>query len=118
MIRLRKEILVATLATLGLTFLLAPIIIIIVMSFSSSEFLSFPPPGFSSRWYKGFFESPAWRNALWTSLKVGSLAMLLSVLIGLPASLALVRGQFRSKDAWYALILSPVIVPAIITAIA
>src|SRR5450631_2887439 len=108
----------AAAALLALAFLIAPIAIIVILSFSNSEFLTFPPPAYSFRWYGDFFGGTAWRNALWTSLKVGGLTMVFSALIGLPASLALVRAKFRGKEAVYAFLLFPMIVPTIITAIA
>jgi putative spermidine/putrescine transport system permease protein len=111
-------VLLATVSALVLAFLVAPVAIIVVISFSNSELLTFPPPGYSLRWYAKLLSDPAWRNALWTSLKVAFLTMGLSALIGVPASLALVRGKFKGKDFIYAFLLSPMIVPTIITAIA
>src|SRR5207245_4878720 len=55
-----------TLAVLGvaaavLVFLIAPVVIILIVSFSGADYLSFPPPSFSLRWYERFFGVPAWR---------------------------------------------------------
>jgi putative spermidine/putrescine transport system permease protein len=111
-------IVVATLSAATLAFLVVPVAIIVVISFSNSELLTFPPPSYSLRWYGKFFSEPAWRHALWISLKVAALTMALSALIGLPAALALVRGNFKGKDFVYAFLLAPMIVPTIITAIA
>jgi putative spermidine/putrescine transport system permease protein len=112
------RLLLAAVSSVVLAFLLAPVVIIIVISFSSSELLTFPPPGYSLRWYTRLFSDPGWRHSLWISLKVGLLTMVLSGLIGFPAALALVRGRFRGKDLVYTFLLSPMIVPTIITAIA
>jgi len=112
------RVVLATVCGLVLAFLVAPVAIIVVISFSNSELLTFPPPGYSLRWYVKLFSDPGWRHSLWISLKVGFLTMGLSALIGFPATLALVRGKFRGKDFVYAFLLSPMIVPTIITAIA
>jgi len=99
-----------------LVFLIAPIVIILIVSFSAADYLSFPPPALSLRWYARFVGVPGWRRAIWVSVQVASLTMLFATTLGLPAALALVRGRFRGKGAVYAFLLSPAIVPTIITA--
>jgi len=106
------------LAALTLVFLIAPVVIILIVSFSSAEYLSFPPPHLSLRWYERFLGASEWRGAILVSAEVAGLTTLFATLLGLAASLALVRGRFRYKNAVYALLLSPMIVPTIITAIA
>jgi putative spermidine/putrescine transport system permease protein len=101
-----------------LVFLIAPVLIIAIVSFSGADYLSFPPPRLSLRWYKRFFGTPDWRRSIVVSVQVASLTMVFATVLGLLASLALVRGRFRGKGAVYALLLSPMIVPTIITAIA
>lgn len=101
-----------------LVFLIAPVIIIVIVSFSGADYLKFPPPALSLRWYERFLGVPSWRRAIWVSVQVATLTMVLATMVGLLASLALVRGRFRGKSAVYALLLSPIIVPTIITAIA
>ena len=99
-----------------LVFLIAPIVIILIVSFSAADYLSFPPPALSLRWYARFVGVPGWRRAIWVSVQVASLTMLFATTLGLPAALALVRGRFPGKGAVYAFLLSPAIVPTIITA--
>lgn len=112
-----------TIAVLGLAgatlvFLIAPVVIILIVSFSAADYLSFPPPGLSLRWYQRFFVGAVWRKAIGVSLQVALLTTVFATLAGFLASLALVRGRFRWKGAIYAFLLSPTIVPTIITAIA
>ena len=99
-----------------LVFLIAPIVIILIVSFSAADYLSFPPPALSLRWYARFVGVPGWRRAIWVRVQVASLTMLFATTLGLPAALALVRGRFPGKGAVYAFLLSPAIVPTIITA--
>jgi putative spermidine/putrescine transport system permease protein len=106
------------LAALVLVLLIAPIVIVAIVSFGSAESLSFPPPGFSLRWYRRLASLPAWRQSLWVSVQVATITMVLATGLGLMASLALVRSRFRGKGLVYALLLSPMIVPTIITAVA
>jgi putative spermidine/putrescine transport system permease protein len=108
---------VAIIAVAVLVFLIAPVVIIMIVSFSGADYLSFPPPHLSVRWYERFFGTPAWRRSIVVSVQVASLTMIFATVLGLAASLALVRGRFRGKGAVYAILLSPMIVPTIITAI-
>lgn len=100
-----------------LVFLLAPVAIILIVSFSGADYLRFPPPTLSFRWYQRFFGIAAWRRSIGVSAQVAVLTMVFSTALGFLASLALVRGRFRGKGAIYAFLLSPTIVPTIITAI-
>jgi putative spermidine/putrescine transport system permease protein len=101
-----------------LVFLIAPVAIILVVSLSAADYLSFPPPALSLRWYARFFGVPGWRQAIGVSAQVATLTMVFATLLGFLAALGLVRGRFRFKGAIYAFLLSPMIVPTIITAIA
>jgi putative spermidine/putrescine transport system permease protein len=100
-----------------LLFLVLPVVIVFPLSFSSNTTLSFPPPGFSLRWYLAFFGSRSWTDALWVSLEVGVPVTLLAVALGTPAALGLRRGPFPGQRLVNALVLSPLIVPGIIVAI-
>jgi len=104
----------ATLTGLVLIFLLMPILIIIPVSFSSARFLTFPPPGLSLQWYHMLLEQPEWGRSLVTSLKVAVMATVISVVLGVLASIALVRSRFSFKPLVYAFILSPMILPHVI----
>lgn len=112
-----------TIAVLGvaaavLVFLIAPVIIILIVSFSGADYLRFPPPSLSLRWYQRFLGASSWRRAIGVSVQVATLTMIFATVLGLAAALALVRGKFRGKGIVYAILLSPTIVPTIITAIA
>ena len=107
----------STLAILILLFLLLPLIVVLPLSLSSGSYLSFPPPGFSLRWYRSFFDSRSWTDAALMSVQVALPVTLLSVLLGTPAAIGLTRGAFVGKRVVQALVLSPVIVPGIIVAI-
>jgi putative spermidine/putrescine transport system permease protein len=109
---------VTVLAFAVLLFLIAPVVIIVIVSFSGAEYLSFPPPYLSLRWYQRFLGTPSWREAVGVSTQVAGLTMIFATTLGLLAALALVRGRFRGKGLIYAALLSPLIVPTIITAIA
>ncbi len=99
-------------------FLILPAFFIIPMSFGSSQYLKFPPIDFSLKWYVEFIRSAKWIGSLWLSAQVAVLTTFVATLIGTLASLALVRGKFPAKPVISAVIISPMIVPVIIFAIA
>ena len=108
---------VKIMAALVLLYLVFPILVVIPLSFSAGTYLSFPPPGFSLRWYANFFGRTDWLDAASLSLWVGAAVMLLATALGAPAALALVRSDFRGKNFVTGFIISPLIAPVIIVAI-
>lgn len=98
--------------------LVAPILVISVLSFSASRYLKFPPPGYSLRWYQNFIEDPSWRLALLTSIEVAIPVTLLATFLGTAAGVGLARSQSRAKEVLLSLTLTPMIVPSIVTAVA
>jgi len=100
-----------------LVFLSVPAFLMIPLSFSGGSGLAWPPKGVSLQWYAQMFQSPLWMQAIVRSLTVALGAGVLSMLIGTPAALLLVRGQMRGKSAMLAFVLSPIIVPRMIIAV-
>ncbi|MBO9350436.1 MAG: ABC transporter permease [Thermomicrobium sp.] len=105
-------------SALVLLYLVAPVLIVIPMSFSAAKYLSFPPPGLSLQWYENFFARSDWTSATIQSIRVAFMVMVLSTVLGVAASLALVRASFPGKEIANLIIVSPLVVPAIIVAIA
>lgn len=105
------------LAWAALAFLMMPLVVIVLVSFSSAQYLSFPPPGFSLQWYERLLRNPAWLASLWVSLKVATLSAMLTLILGTLASIVLVRSTFMGKSVLLAVLIAPMIVPTIVTAI-
>lgn len=103
-----------SLVGLTIIFLMLPIVVIIPISFSSAQYLTFPPPGYSLQWYERLVERPEWASSLWLSVRVAALCMIFSLILGVSAAFALVRGRFRGKNVIYSAILSPMILPHVI----
>lgn len=97
-------------------FLLAPIAVVVIASFNGGAILSFPPTSFTTQWYT--LIKPTFLDALYVSLIVAAGTTFLSVMFGVPAALALSRGQFPGRDALNSLFLSPLMVPALVTGVA
>ena len=97
-------------------FLLAPILVVIPLSFSSSTFFSYPVPGWSLKWYDAFFSSPAWRSAISNSFIVGLTSTAIATPLGTLAALGLRRSKSSYKRILFGLFVAPMVVPVIITA--
>ena len=99
-------------------FLLAPIFIVVLASFNSGAFLTFPPIGFSFRWYVVFFDNEVFRRAIVTSLWVAAIATVISGCIGTAAAVYHVCYAGRAKEAVRLTMLAPLLLPEVLTAIA
>ena len=98
--------------------MLAPLAIVLILSFSAAPFLTFPPPGLSLQWYHKFFTDPAWMATLRTSIEVMIPSALLASGLGTAAAIALSRVRIRGASALLGLLMAPLVVPVIITAAA
>ena len=102
---------------LVLLFMALPILIIVILSFSSASYLTFPPPAFGVRWYREYLGSGEWLAATALSLSVAASVVVLATLLGTLAALGLARLPKLLRSLAAALILSPLIVPVIVVAI-
>ncbi|AWB35318.1 ABC transporter permease [Orrella marina] len=102
------------LAVFSLVLLLAPTVVVIVASFTSSYSLRFPPPGYSTRWYEALWtQSPEILNAIVLSLKVASISTGISIVLAVAATLALARRREQWARAVEAMFLSPLMLPTL-----
>ncbi|MEP7182986.1 MAG: ABC transporter permease [Betaproteobacteria bacterium] len=107
----------AIVALAVLAFLVAPIAVIVPLSFSSGSFFHYPLPGFSLRWYADFFTSPFWLPALKNSLFLGTISATLATALGTLAAIGLWRARFPLRGLVLAVLISPMIVPVVIVAV-
>ena len=102
-------------------FLIVPIIVIIPLSFNSEPYFTYPMPGFSLRWYNEIFGdstmSTLWQRSIVNSIIVGICAASLATLLGTLAALGMTRAKFPFKGLVMAVLISPIIVPIVITAV-
>jgi putative spermidine/putrescine transport system permease protein len=105
---------------LVLLFLVAPILAIMPLSFNSESFFSYPMPGLSLKWYlgeSGFFTDPRWTNAVRLSFILALSTTVLATFLGTLAALGLSRSNIPGRATIMAILISPMIVPVIISAI-
>jgi putative spermidine/putrescine transport system permease protein len=101
-----------------MVFLVVPTLIVIPMSFSASQYLEFPPREWSLRWYENYFGSASWLQATATSLKAGALTALVATPLGTLAAYGLFVSRLRWAALVFTLLVTPMIVPVILVAIA
>lgn len=99
-------------------FLLAPVILVVPLSFSAANNLAWPPPAWSTRWYVAMLNQPGLVQAAWNSLGLASVVALACLLLGMPAALALERGRFPGRQAAAALVTAPLLLPSIVIGLA
>jgi ABC-type spermidine/putrescine transport system permease subunit II len=98
-------------------YLVLPTFVVLPLSFSNQSFLSFPPPGFSLRWYQAFADSLDYRLAIWNSAQIGVPVALFATISGTMAALALTRGHLPLRRVIGSLMLAPLILPQIVLAL-
>ena len=106
-------------------FLIAPILVIIPLSFNAEPYftftpamLSFDPDGYSLRWYRDIIDNEQWRHSIKNSFIIGIASTLVATTLGTVAALGLSRSELPAKRLIMAVLISPMIVPLIITAAA
>lgn len=100
-----------------LLFLISPILAVMPLSFNSESFFTYPMPGYSLKWYEDFFFNPRWTGAVKVSLLVAVATTILATALGTLAALGLSRSNFPAKATIMAILISPMIVPVIISAV-
>ena len=105
------------LASLVALFLVAPLAIIVPMSFSKAISFEFPPPGYWTGYYAQYFSSRSWLDATANSFIIAFGSMVFTLLAALPAAFGFVRYRFRGKSTLNLLMMLPIIVPAVVSAL-
>lgn len=100
-----------------LLFLIAPIFVVLPLSFNSVPFFTYPLSAFSLRWYQEFFLTDRWQGALHNSIFVAMSVTLLSTALGTLAALGLSRPNFPWRTMVMTILISPLVVPVVITAV-
>jgi putative spermidine/putrescine transport system permease protein len=100
-----------------LVFLIAPILVVMPLSFNAEPYFTYPMPGLSLQWYQDLAANPQWQLGIRNSLIVGACATALATTLGTLAALGLSRRNFPFRTLVMSLLISPMIVPVVITAV-
>jgi spermidine/putrescine transport system permease protein len=95
-------------------FLYAPLVILLIFSFNDRELVSFPWEGFTLRWYHTFLQNEVILGTLRTSLKVATGTAIVTTILAIPASIALVRRRFFGKGLVTGVLLAPLVIPLVV----
>jgi putative spermidine/putrescine transport system permease protein len=101
-------------AALGLLYILTPLIFVVWLAFFRQEIPSFPPEGYSLKWFAAIFDQRKFVDGFSLSFQVGLLATAAGLALGVPAALCLERFQFRLRAPLSNLLLMPLIVPGVV----
>jgi putative spermidine/putrescine transport system permease protein len=97
-----------------LAFVVAPLVIVLWVSFFANKIVGFPPTGYTVHWYAKAWSISDFRDGFVTSIEVGLCATVIALVIGVPAALALARSEFRGKSVINTMLLSPMLIPGIV----
>ena len=99
-------------------FMLAPLTMVILVSFTDKGYIAMPFDGASWRWYRAILEAPDFINAFWRSLGLAATAATLATMVSVPAGMAIAWHRFPGREAMLGLLLSPLMVPHVVLGIA
>lgn len=110
-------ILFKILVTLLYLFLLAPLIVVVIISFQSNQYLSFPPEGFTLKWYAALPHQRTFVQGAKVSVIVAVFVTVIVLILGVSAALAINRYNFKLKGLIQTLFMAPLLVPSIVLAL-
>ena len=109
--------LLRTATALVAVWLIAPILVIIPLSFAGKSSFRFPPDNWSLRYYARLFTDPSWRDALLSSIGVAVTVAIVATTLGTLGAFALVRGNFPARGILDGLIFAPMVLPTVVLAV-
>jgi len=98
----------------GYAVIVAPLVFVSWLAFFRNEVVSFPPEGYTLRWFGNILDQNNFVDGFFTSLQVGLVAMAAGLAIGIPASVAVARRRFRGRETVNTLLLLPLVVPGVV----
>jgi putative spermidine/putrescine transport system permease protein len=98
----------------GLAFLTLPLAIIVAVSFTETDYLSFPPVGFTLKWYERFLADTSYLESIGLSASIAFASTAIAILIGVPAALVVARSVLPGRKLVSTIFLAPLILPTIV----
>ena len=105
-------------ASLVAVFMLAPLVVAVLVSFSSSSVFNLPPPEWSLRWFAALARKDGLVESLILSLKVAVASTAISLVLGTLCAIAIEHGRFRGREAVLAFLVSPLMMPGLVVGVA
>lgn len=104
--------------TLFIGFMLAPLLVVVAVSFTGKGYISLPTDGLSLRWFRALWEADDMIDAFWLSIRLGAVSASVAVLLAVPAALALTRYRFPARGALMSFFMSPLMIPYVVLGVA
>lgn len=99
-------------------FILAPLAMVVAVSFTDKGYLSLPTGGLSLRWFYAILDNPDFINAFWMSVWLAFISASVAAIIAVPAALAIARTKFHGRDVIAAFLMSPLMIPHLVLGVA
>ena len=106
------------LSGLSLLLLVGPSLVVIGISFTEKLYISFPPEGFTLRWYEEVFDRDQLIDSAFVSLRIALWVTAITLVLGVSCAFSLVRGRYRGRTALSAFMVSPQMMPGMVIGIA
>lgn len=106
------------LAAAAFTLMLGPVVILVGVAFTAGSTLTFPPEGLSLRWFAAALDYGPFVDSFGTSMVVALVSTVLALALGVPATLALHRGDQRGRRVMENLFFAPIVVPELVLGLA
>ncbi|NUT16775.1 MAG: ABC transporter permease [Cupriavidus sp.] len=103
---------------LFIAFMVAPLLVVVAVSFTGKGYISMPTDGLSLRWFRAIADAHEIVDAIWLSLTLGLASATIAVALAVPAALALIRHRFPGRGALMAFFLSPLMIPHVVLGVA
>jgi len=113
-----RRLVAGSYVALVIAFLMLPVAVVVLASFSTSSYLTIPPQGVTLRWYGRVLDDRDYVQAIWISLSLGAVATLGALLVGTATSYALVRRAVPGRALVSSLVMSPLIFPGVVIGVA
>lgn len=114
--RVGKAVLILVTAA-ALLLLVGPSLIVVAVSFEPRAYITFPPSGFSLRWYYAVLANRQLTDSILVSLQIAAAVTAVGLCLGVPAAFAAIRGRSRAKPVINAILLAPQMMPGMVIGI-
>ncbi len=112
------RVVLAAIMLLGLSFIYIPLGVVVINSFNASKVFAWPPKEFTTQWWSDVFHNTGVRDAVLTSVEVGVVATFIALVLGSLLAFALARFEFFGRQTLSLIVILPIALPGIVTALA
>lgn len=99
-------------------FMMAPLVVAVIVSFSASPVFNLPPPSWSLRWYTVLASKPELLDAVSLSVQIALISTAISLILGTLCAIAVAQGRFPGREAISTFMISPLMMPGLVLGVA